>query len=103
LKGLKKRYEKFRQAGTEIILISADLPQDLEEYRIKKAIPFLMLSDPDCDVIKEYGLYNPSERNGIAVPAVFILDSSGVVRYSKIENIIFRARSKRLLKEVRKL
>jgi len=103
LKGLKKRYEQFRQAGTQIILISADLPQDLEEYRLKKTIPFLMLSDPDCDVIKEYGLYNPSERNGIAVPAVFILDNSGVVRYSKIENTIFRARSKRLLKEARKL
>jgi len=102
LKGLKKKYGEFQQAGIRIVIISADAAKVLEEFRIKKAMPFLMLSDPECNVIREYGVYNPSERNGIAVPSVFILDKSGVVRYSKTQNKIFRTRSKSLLRIVRK-
>ena len=99
---VKKRYEEFQEAGIRIVIISADAAQNLEEFRIKKAMPFLMLSDPECKVIRKYGVYNPSERNGIAVPSVFILDKSGVVRYSKTQNKIFRTRSKSLLKIARK-
>lgn len=84
-------------------MISADLTHDLEKYRVEKAIPFLLLSDPECEVIKEYGIYNPSERNGVAIPSVFILDRSGVVRYSKIQSKIFRTRSQKFLKEAQKL
>jgi len=62
-----------------------------------------MLSDTDRTTIKEYGLYNPSERDGIAIPAAFVVDTSGAVRYARVQNTVFRARAKKLLAEVRKL
>jgi len=75
----------------------------LEEYKSKSSAPFTMLSDTERDVIKQYGVYNPSERDGIAVPAIFIIDSSGVTRYSTIQGKLIRARNKQLLKEVANL
>ena len=62
-----------------------------------------MLSDSECATIREYDVYNPSERGGIAIPAVFIIDESGVIRYSNSERTVLRVRSKKLLRELEKL
>jgi len=62
-----------------------------------------MLSDANAAVIKEYGLFNPSERDGIAIPAVFLIDRSGIVKYSYVEGAYIRVRARKLLKEVKKL
>ena len=62
----------------------------------------MLLSDVPCDVIKEYGLYNPSEKNGISLPAVFIIDTAGIVKYANVEGTFFRVRTGKLVKEVQK-
>jgi peroxiredoxin len=62
-----------------------------------------MLSDPERRVIKEYNVYNSSERGGIAIPAVFIIDRFGTVRYARVKSTVFRARTRKLLAVVRKL
>jgi peroxiredoxin Q/BCP len=103
LKGLKKRYEEFREAGAEIAVISADSAGELEDYKKKTGAPFVMLSDPDCDVIKQYGVFNPSERDGVAVPVTFVVNHEGIITYAKIKSALLRTPSARLLKEVRKL
>jgi peroxiredoxin Q/BCP len=102
LNGLKKRYEQFRRAGAEIVTISADSVEELENYRNRSSAPFLMLSDPHRTTIKQYGVFNPSEREGIAIPATFIVDQAGIITYSKVESTLLRTRSKRLLKEIAK-
>jgi len=102
LKGLRKKYESIRRAGAELVVITADSVEKLEEYRTKTSSEYVLLSDEPCDVIKEYGLYNPSERNGISRPAVFIIDAAGVVQYANVEGTFFRVRTGKLVKEVQK-
>lgn len=62
-----------------------------------------MLSDSERDTIREYDIYNASERGGIAIPAIFIVDSSGVTRYSNVQGKYIRVRNRELLREVASL
>jgi peroxiredoxin Q/BCP len=103
LKGLRKKNELFRRAGAQIVTVSSDPVDELDKYRGKNSVPFMMLSDSSRNVIKEYGVYNASERDGIAIPAVFIVDKEGVTRYSSVGGTLVRARSGKLLKVVRSL
>jgi len=62
-----------------------------------------MLSDSEKVAMKEYGVYNPSERGGIAIPAVFIIDKSGTITYAKVERIVLRVWNKTLLKGIQRV
>ena len=42
-------------------------------------IRYPLISDPKRRIIKRFGVLHP--REGIARPAIFIIDKSGVVRY----------------------
>ena len=84
-------------------MISADSVDELKDYKKREGCPLTMLSDSERKVIKEYDLYNPSEREGIAVPAAFVINRSGVVRFSKIENTLLRVRPNMLLKQVQEI
>ncbi len=50
-------------------------------------IEFQLLSDPDNAVINRYGIFNPDEWRGRAVPhpTVFVIDKDGVVHWKFIE------------------
>ncbi len=45
----------------------------------KLALPFPLLSDPEGELAKRYGLWN--EKEGVAEPAIVVLDGSGVVQH----------------------
>ena len=98
-----KKYDQFRQAGAEIVVISADSVEVLENYRKKNSAPFVMLSDPDCTIIKQYGVFNASERDGIAVPVTFVVNREGIITFSKRKSTLLRTRTTLLLREVEKL
>jgi len=42
---------------------------------------YQILSDGDRKVIRAYGVLNAKERDGIAHPAVFIIDKEGRIRF----------------------
>ncbi len=46
----------------------------------KLLLPFSLLSDPDGEVSRLYGVWH--EEQAIARPAIFVLDRNGVVRYA---------------------
>ena len=60
--------------------ISVDPPDRNRAMVDKLLLPFGLLSDPEGEVIKRYGVW--SERDSIAVPAIFVIDAQGVVRYA---------------------
>ena len=104
MKGLRKKNELFRRAGAQIVTVSSDPVDELDKYHRKNSVPFMMmLSDSSRNVIKEYGVHNVSERDGIAIPAVFIVDKEGATRYSSVGGTLVRARTGKLLKVVRSL
>jgi peroxiredoxin len=100
LKGLKKREERLRGAGVRMITVSADSAEELERYRAENELPFMMLSDSEKKLIKQYDLLNESERDGIAVPAIIVIDRGGKVRYSSVQAKYLRILNRRLLRDM---
>ena len=86
-----------------MITVSTDSADALEAYRVKSGLPFMMLSDSEKKLIEEYDLLNESERDGIAVPAIIVVDRTGTVRYSFVQGQYIRIRNKRLLKDLESL
>ncbi len=58
-------------------------------------ITFPLLSDPGGRVINAYGLYDPryekTKRDGIPVPAAYVIDKAGRIAWSRID-VDFRER-----------
>ena len=46
-------------------------------------LEFQVLSDPDADVIREYGVWNLF-NNELPAPATFIIDKEGVIQWEYI-------------------
>jgi peroxiredoxin len=83
-----------------MITVSTDSAEELEQYKVKNELPFMMLSDSEKKLITQYDLLNESERDGIAVPAIIVIDSDGKVRYSHVQAKFLRIRNKRLLQDL---
>lgn len=82
-----------QEETTQIVALSVDSVEDLQKMvdRISAddsiAPRFPFLTDPGHRVIDRYGLFNPDDPNGrqITHPATYIIDRSGVVRWSHVE------------------
>jgi peroxiredoxin len=86
-----------------MVTVSTDSTDALKKYQADTGAPFMMLSDTEKKVLMDYDLYNPSERDGVAIPAIIIVDRAGIVRYSHVQGKIIRVRNKHLLKELKNL
>lgn len=82
--GFSKLAAEFQAAGTGLAAISADSVAALANLAAARPIPFPLLSDADCQVIRAWGLYS-RERGGIARPALFWIGAGGGVRYAAEE------------------
>ena len=60
-----------------------DKPEKSRELSDKLKLPFPILSDADHKVIDAYDLYNSDGK--ISKPATYVLDTSGIVRWSFFE------------------
>lgn len=62
--------------------ISVDPPDRSKALALKLGLALPLLSDPDLDVIRKYGVEDP--ENGIAWPAIFIVGADGVVEWRSL-------------------
>lgn len=53
-------------------------------------LPFMILCDTARRVVREWDVYNPRERGGIAKPALFVINSDRTVRYASVDGISSR-------------
>ena len=74
-----RRFEEFERRGAQLAGISVDPPPNNARMVGKLLLPFPLLSDPEGELARLYGLWNAQE--GVAVPAVVVVDRSGEVRY----------------------
>lgn len=83
LHSLQERTDEFREAGLQIVAVSADRP-DLERQTVERhGLSFPVLSDLDRRAIHAYDVvYN--EEDGHAQPAVFVISPKGVLQYQAI-------------------
>ena len=74
-----REYEEFEERGAQIAGISVDPPPNNASMVGKLLLPFPLLSDPEGELARLYGLWNAQES--VAVPSTIVVDQSGEVRY----------------------
>jgi peroxiredoxin len=75
-------WDRFSEVGVQVAGIVVDEPARNLAMVEKLLLPFPILSDPEGEVIKAYGVWNPGE-GGVAKPALFLIrpDSSVAFQY----------------------
>lgn len=86
----RKHYPQIRAAGATLAALSADAPEQSENLRRALHLPFPILCDTERRVIREWDVYNPGERGGIAKPSVFVIEADRKVRYAAVDEMATR-------------
>lgn len=86
----RDHYGEIRDCGADVVAVSVDPPEASEAVRRDLRLPFMILCDTERRVVREWGVYNPRERGGIAKPAVFIIDPNRIVRYVSVDGVSSR-------------
>ena len=68
--GFRDLFNEFEQADTVIIGISADSQQSHQKFISKHQLPFILLSDPDRQVMSAYGAYGKKMMYGKLIDGV---------------------------------
>ncbi len=66
-----------------VVVVSVDTPEVALPWAQKKGFTFPMVSDPDLEVIRRFGLEN-TEVGDLSLHAVYILDRDGKIFYRKV-------------------
>ena len=74
-----RQFEEFEERGIQVAGISVDPPSHNARLVGKLQLPFPLLSDPEGDLARLFGLWDADD--GVALPSVIIIEQSGEVRY----------------------
>ncbi|HEX6385956.1 MAG TPA: thioredoxin-dependent thiol peroxidase [Anaerolineae bacterium] len=81
--GFRDNYPVIEAAGTTVLGISPDSPEDLAEWREEMDFPYLLLSDPDHAVADAYGVWGDKKLFGVKYQGIirshFVVDADGKV------------------------
>lgn len=106
LSKISEHYNRIRAAGARVIAISPEGPEISARLARELALPFLLLSDMDGDVIKAYGVRNSfsAARSLLPHPAVFIITPLGNIAFRSVDrNYKKRTTIRTILSELEKL
>ena len=84
--------ERFEEAGVTVIALSYDEPDALKAFAEWAGISFPLLSDPDSEVIRHFGILNsliPENDHpwfGIPFPGTYVTGADGVITAKFFEN-----------------
>jgi peroxiredoxin len=93
LREYQRSYPDIRAAGADVVALSVDDRARSEALRAQLGLEFPLLCDTERVVVRDWDLYNSRERDGIAVPAVFVIGTNRVVRYRSIDSTARRVRT----------
>ena len=76
-------YEGFKSKNVEVIGISRDSVASHAKFAEKHGLPFILLSDPELEVIRAYGVWQEKKLYGKlgfgVVRTTFIIDENGII------------------------
>ena len=76
-------YKQFKDKGVEVVGISRDSVASHVKFAEKHGLPFILLSDPDLEAIKAYGVWQEKKLYGKVsfgvVRTTFIIDENGII------------------------
>lgn len=81
---MRDDHDQFASRGVTVLPISVDHTYSLKEYKAKHGMHVDLLSDFMRDVSRRYGVL--LEERGYSTRAYFLLDKTGVVRWSHVED-----------------
>ena len=84
---MKEAYGQIQFLNSDILAISMDDGYDTTILATELNLPYRVLSDPEANVIKKYGIFNLLE-DSLATPSVFIIDSNKTIVWSYIGETI---------------
>lgn len=76
---------RFEAAGVRFYALSYDEPDALTDFASAHEITFPLLSDPNSEIIRDFGILNttipPDDHPwfGIPFPGVYVIDESGII------------------------
>jgi peroxiredoxin Q/BCP len=75
----RDQYDVFKDAGAEVVGISADSASSHQSFASRHRLPFVLLSDPDNRVRKQFGA---QQALGLLPGRVtYVVDAKGVIRH----------------------
>lgn len=95
-------YEAFRDAGAEVIGVSADTVESHRRFAGRHGLPFRLLSDPDGSLRALYGV--PRTLGLFSGRVTYLIDKAGLVRHifsSQFSPARHVDEALRVLKEIR--
>ena len=100
---LQREYKKIDAAGIQVVAVSYDSVETLNEFAKEKSIKFSLLSDPESKAIDAFHVRNEKARknarqNGIPHPGTFLIDKNGIVRAKLFYNVLKRHTPDELIK-----
>ncbi len=78
-----ERQEEFARLGAVVIGVSKDSVSSHQKFAQKYSLPFLLLSDPDLQVLETYGVWQEKKLYGKVsmgvVRSTYLIDEEGVI------------------------
>lgn len=81
LDGFQTDYSQYKKLDTEIVAISADKPEDAKTTYFEHGLSFPVIADANKELIELFGVANRAKQ-GIAWPAVMVINKTGKVTLS---------------------
>ncbi len=81
IKGLNENYEQFVERGVEVLMITSTDTRQSQAVVRDLGLKMSLLNDPTCNTFRRYEL---GQALGAPLPAQFILDSQGILRYQHL-------------------
>lgn len=81
IKVLNKNYEHFTSRSVEVLMITSTDERQSQKVVTDLGLKMPLLSDPSCDVFRAY---NVGQALGAPLPAQFLLNHQGKLRYKHL-------------------
>ena len=76
-------FEKFKELDVAVIGISKDSAASHQKFADKYSLPFVLLSDPDLEVIQSYDVWKEKKLYGKTsmgvVRTTYVIDENGII------------------------
>lgn len=72
-------YEVFKDAGAEVIGVSSDSEESHQEFAAQHRLPFVLLSDRNGELRRQYGV--PTTFGLLPGRVTYVIDKQGIVRH----------------------
>jgi peroxiredoxin len=101
MQAMNENYERFQQKGVEVLMITSTDTQQSQKVVEDLSLKIPLLSNPGCGIFRAYCV---GQALGAPLPAQFLLDKSGKLRFKHLFSFLSsNAEVKTLLKAIDKL